>query len=217
MLGVGEDGRRYARARLAGLSPEAVAADQRHRLLACLPVAFAEHGYHGPAVEEMVRRSHVSRRTFYQLFSSKDYALQVGHGEALAAFLGLVRSACVGAWPDRMRCALATSLDFAAEDPARAQLLLGEPFVCGPHSSAFRDELARRLAPRLRRGRRHADRVLFPALEQALIGGVSNVLLDRLRSDRIGDLNGLAPHFTEFLLAPYLGSEQAHRIAAAMR
>ncbi len=203
-----------SRKRLRGLSPAEVAADQRRRLLAALPAAFAEHGYDGPAVEELVRRSHVSRRTFYDLFEGKEEALFACHREALAAFDATVREACVGEWPQRVRSALVATLAMAAADPFRARLLAAEPCIAGPHAASFRAALLRRLAPRLRRGRRCAPIQLSPSLEECLIGGVASVVLFRIHAGRAPELPALAPDLTEFVLTPYLGRDLAREAAA---
>lgn len=200
-------------ARAQGMSPRQVAAHQRRRLLAALPAAFAEHGYDGAAVGELVRRSHVSRRTFYDLFEGKDDALLACHGEALAELLAAVRGACVGEWPLRVREGLGAILAAAIADPLRFRLLAGEPYLAGPHADAFRATLVRRLAPRLRRGRRLAGSQLFPALEEVLIAGVSSVVLARLRAGRAPELRGDAPDLTEFVLVPYLGPDRARALA----
>lgn len=126
----------------------------------------------------------------------------------------MVRAACAGEWPQRVRQALGAILGTAAADPFRFQLLAGEPFSPAHTPLPSKATLVKRLAPRLRRGRRLAGSQLFPVLEEVLIGGVTSLVLARIRAGRAAELPELAPDLTVFLLTPYLGREHAERIAA---
>src|SRR6187455_2663699 len=55
-----------------GLPREFVAHNQRERLIAGLAEAVAENGYAGTTIAHIPRQAAVSRRTFYEHFSSKD-------------------------------------------------------------------------------------------------------------------------------------------------
>lgn len=190
------------------LPREAVVADQRRRIVAALPAALLEYGYEGGAIEEMVRRSHVSRRTFYELFDSKDSAIRAARGEALKELREALRGACSpdGAWPEGLATGLAESLRFAAADPARARLLLGDPWPCGPHAAASWQLLLDLLVPSLRRGRLHTHGSSSEMLDDFLLGGIRDVVLRRIEAGCSQELPDLAGPLHDSFLAPFVAA-----------
>lgn len=128
-----------------GLSREAVAADQRLRILAAVAETMAEKGYVATTVADILARAGVSRETFYQQFASKQDAfmaafdaageialesLAVGWDDALVAS---------GATPiDRFDAALVAYLDALVARPAFARTFLVEVYAAGPEAIARR-------------------------------------------------------------------------------
>ncbi len=212
--------RRSARAsRFHGLPPEAVADDQRRRILSAVPRAFAEHGYGGMTVRHVIEPAGVSRRTFYDLYAGLVDAFVAAHEEILALLCARVDAACGGGpdWPGRVRAGLLAALDLAVAEPLRVLLLVAEPCTAGPRPGYCHDLLVERIAPRLHEGRPEAKANLFPTLEEALIGGVAATVAGRLRSGRAASLPGLAPQLVELVLTPYLGPAEARHVARPHR
>lgn len=80
---MGEEARPLPRGR-HGLSPEAVAADQRARLLTAAAAAFAEHGF-ALSSREIASAARVSSSTLYRHFENADEVLAAAFEERAAA------------------------------------------------------------------------------------------------------------------------------------
>ncbi len=147
----------------------------------------------------------VSRRTFYDLYRDKADAFCTVHGETLARLGREVDRACAAEpeWPRGVAAAIAAALSWAAAEPSRAHLLVGEPFS-GPRRGYCHDPLIARFSPHLRRGRAYGQTQLPPGLEELLLGGLAGLAATRLRTGRQAELPGLAADCTEFVLSPYL-------------
>jgi hypothetical protein len=50
--------------------------------------------------------------------------------------------------------------------------------------------------------------------ERALIGGIATLVSERLDAGREAELPALATEAIEFVLTPYIGAAEAHRLAA---
>jgi AcrR family transcriptional regulator len=189
------------------LSGSGVASDQRRRIRAGAAGAFARYGYAHTAVARIIEPAGVSRRTFYELFTSKENAFLSAHEEGLAALTERVSAATSGSpsWPHGVGAAVSAALAFAATFPERGLLLTGGPQTAGPWAGQAHDQLLARFAPALRRGRELCAAPRPPMLEEYLLGAIAALVANRLRAGRRRELNALAPQLTEFALVPYLG------------
>jgi AcrR family transcriptional regulator len=202
-----------SRARLRGLAPEEVAADQRRRILATVGEAISRRGYMRTAVEDILGPAGVSRRTFYELFAGKADAFCAAHDEALGLLGEQVQIACEGEreWPRKVAAAIAAALRWAAADPVRAHLIAAEPLTAGPNLAYCHDLLLARFGPGLRLGCGETGVELSETGQAALLGGVARVVALRLRAGHAARLPDLAPELTQIVLSPYLGREEAER------
>jgi AcrR family transcriptional regulator len=202
------------------LPQEVVIAHQRERLLDAAAAAMAEQGYAGLTVRDLIVRAGVSRRTFYQLYDDKIECVLAAHERAFERLGEKLASACRQqgpTWPERVAGAIRAALDFAVESPNDAQLI-----VVACHT-ASEPELARgghaaheKLADRLRAGRGQLEALHSPpaVAEQAVVGAAMAVVGARLLAGEVGTLPRLAPELTQIVLTPYVGDEEAKRIAA---
>lgn len=193
-----------------GLSPEAVVADQRRRILVALTEVVLRDGYQATGAKGVCALAGVSRRTFYELFEGKDTAFCAAFSEALAPLAALVRMSGHGKWPPGL-----ATLRWIAVHPSASALLVAEPLTAGPHLSYCHDRLFATFGPCLGRGRRHSPVGLPPNMEEMLLAGFIGIVAGRLREDQAASLPPLAPQLTELLLAPYVGLAEASRIADA--
>lgn len=117
-------------------------------------------------------------------------------------------------WPLRVRAALEAVLDLLAAEPAGARLLVVEPYLLGPEVRRRHEATLDRLARLLREGRREAAAAapMPDVLEQSLVGSAVYAIGRALRSGV--PLPDLAPDLTTLILTPYVGREEAERIAA---
>jgi AcrR family transcriptional regulator len=118
-----------------GLTPEAVAASQHGRILFAIVQAAAEKGYGATTVADVVARAGVSRRTFYEHFSSKEDCFLNAYDTGVEIVLGRMREAAAGVdtddWRAVMRSDLEAYLAMLAEQPEFAWSLHIEVLAAG--------------------------------------------------------------------------------------
>ncbi|HEX3173423.1 MAG TPA: hypothetical protein VHQ43_04290 [Solirubrobacterales bacterium] len=137
---------------------------------------------------------------------------------AFASFQVRVEEACVGSatWADGMSAAIQATLEFAADEPGAANVLTNEA-MAGQEGGARRERLLSYAGEALAGGRRQEGGAAdLPKLtEHAVAGGIAALIAERLATGRADELPALAPQAIQFALTPYLGAEEAKRIAAA--
>jgi hypothetical protein len=138
---------------------------------------------------------------------------------AFARFQVRVEEACVESisWADGMSAAIRATLEFAAAEPGAANVLTNEAMAAGRKGSARRERLLSYAGEALAGGRRlEGGAADLPRLtEHAVAGGIAALIAGRLATGRADELPGLAPQAIQFALTPYLGAEEAKRIAIA--
>jgi hypothetical protein len=137
-----------------------------------------------------------------------------------AAFAQLqvaILDACGGEeeWPRKVAAAVGSGLKFAAADPVAARVLTSEAFAQGAAGVRRYERLIVYLEGLLRPGRAEGpDGERLPDItERALAGGIAALVSERLDRGREGELAALAPEAIQFVLTPYLGGEEARRVA----
>jgi AcrR family transcriptional regulator len=202
------------------LPQDVVVAHQRERLLDAAAAAVAEQGYAELTVRDLIVRAGVSRRTFYQLFDDKIDCVFAAHQRAFERLSKVIVDACRAevAWSDRVAGAIGASLAFAVESPSEAQLIVVACHTASEPKLASRGHAAHeKLADLLRVGRQQAEVGHTPPdlTEQAVIGAAMAVVGTRLLAGEVDSLPLLAPELTQVILTPYLGDEEAQRVAEA--
>jgi AcrR family transcriptional regulator len=198
-----------------GLSPEQVAESQRERLLAAVSELAAERGYGQIAITEITKRAAVANRVFYANFKSKDDAF-IDAFDAVADHLSdLIAAAAepLEEWSQRVIAALRVTVEFFDSEPVLARFSLVAPFTATNRITAHcRDRLSSAL-PYLAAGReQRPDGGDLPAsTEDSLVGGVVAQLSRSAVND--AEMTAQLPDLVEFVLAPYLGPEEARRLA----
>jgi AcrR family transcriptional regulator len=203
-----------------GLPREFVVHNQRERLVAGLAEAIAENGYSGTTIAHITRHAAVSRRTFYEHFSSKDECFVAAYDTVMAELIERVSEGFeqAGDWPHAMRAGIAAMLAFLATEPHLARLCMVEALVAGPVVVERYDAAIKSFVPYFQSGREgRSPEVLArlsPTTEEALVGGMVSLISRRIIAGRAEELEELLPDLVEFTLTPYLGSEEAAEIAA---
>lgn len=200
------------------LSPELVAFNQRERPLAATAEMVAEHGYNQTTIAQITDTASVSRRTFYEHFSGKESCFIAAY-DAVATHIGelMVEAANgQGQWPDQVAAALAELLRFLASRPQLARLCLVESAAAGEGMASRHEQTAQRFTAMLAEGRsfRDAERPLAEGIEEALIGGITTLLARRIAAGEAEQLERFTPAVVELALAPYVGYDEARRMAA---
>ncbi len=200
-----------ARDLLRDRPPGPVVSHQRRRILIATTAAFAR-GYDRTAVEDVVERAGVSRRTVYELFDGKDAIFRAAHARALAALSWRLHGAGAVGESEAVRpdITLAALLAWAAAEPSQALLVFAPPLVAGPHAAAASERLFAVLGPSL--GLVDPRRGALPVLFEGLLGGLAELISARLLSGNAATLPSLAPSLARFVLA-YRPGLDPHRIA----
>ncbi len=200
-----------------GFSREQVAHNQRERLIAGLATAVTERGYRAVTITDITKAARVSRRVFYENFEGKDecflaaFEVVVGHIRELAE----EAIAPIEDWPQQAVAAARAVLLFFAEEPDLARLCLVESQAAGPAVSARFHEAVHEVVPYLEQGRglRDGERTLPPTTEDSTLGALVLLASRKVAAGETAQLEELLPDFAEFILAPYLGAEDAARLA----
>jgi AcrR family transcriptional regulator len=202
-----------------GLPREFVTHNQRERLIAGIAEAIAEHGYSGTTIAHITRSAAVSRRTFYEHFSSKDECFVAAYDTVMKELRERVTAAFeeTEEWPRAIRAGIAAMLEFLASEPNLARLCMVEALVAGPAVVERYDAAIQSFVPYFQRGREgRSPEVLArlsPTTEEALVGGMVSLISRRIIAGKTEELEDLLPDLVEFTLTPYLGSAEAAEIA----
>jgi AcrR family transcriptional regulator len=192
--------------------------DQRSRLIAAFSRAAGERGYSRLDVETVSRYAGLPPGGFYDEFESVEQAL-VAAQEAFLGRLWLeVTGACEGVevWPLRVRAVVAAVLGSLVEASSLARVFAiegpGASLAAAERQFAALDRLANLLAE----GRRFFPRAAhLPAItERALVGGGVSIVSQYLLAEDPKTISTLQTQLVEVLLAPYLGEDEARRVAA---
>lgn len=181
-----------------------------------------DRGYRDVTVAGIVKRAGVARNTFYDSFANKEEcflaASDLAGEEAMRRIAEAVRAAQTG-WPERIRAGIAALLSFAASESALARVFVVESLSAGPAAADRYERTVRAVVPFFRLGRRCAKQGdnLPATLEETIVGGIFWVVYQRIVTGRSAELEGLLPEIVEFTLTPYLGVDEARRIAAPAR
>ncbi|HVY79057.1 MAG TPA: TetR/AcrR family transcriptional regulator [Solirubrobacterales bacterium] len=202
-----------------GLSREFVAANHRDRLIAACAQTVERLGYADASVARIIEAAAVSRRTFYEHFSSKEDCFIATYDTVMDNLRDRIVAAVerAGEWPQNVPAALAAMLNFFASEPALARLCMVETLAAGPPVSNHHREKVAALAPILRAGRIEAQGPDGPPFdtEEAVIAGVVSLITRWVVVDRTDRLPELLPDAITVALTPFLGVTDAGRIAAA--
>jgi AcrR family transcriptional regulator len=200
------------------LSRAFVEANQRDRILDAVVDVTSLAGYAAMSVEDIITTAGVSRRTFYDSFKSKEDAFVAALDEVAAQLIERVRAASDSnqAFADGVRDCLAAFLQFLANEPRHADLLIVEVLAAGPEAIERRNDALRRFAELLRAGAETVPNRRHPPdlTAETIIGGIYEVVYSRVLQGRAGELPALLPDLAYSMLQPYIGHEAAKREAA---
>jgi AcrR family transcriptional regulator len=192
-----------------------VAENQRERLLDGVVEAVAEHGYNATTIASITAAAKISRRTFYEYFEGKQDCFLAAYEMIEAHVLDSMLAAPGAAepWPDRVRVRLAALLDVFSRDAAVSRCFLIEPLAAGGDVAARYREAMQLLAAALRPEPPPSE-LNMEVRDHALIGGIATLIVRRLNSGGAPRLPELLPDLVELALAPYVGRQEAKRLAA---
>jgi AcrR family transcriptional regulator len=200
-----------------GLPREFIAQNQRERIITALVDTVAERGYNATTVAHITKAASVSRRTFYEHFADKEACFLAAY-EMVADHIRdsmQVAAEAFEEWPQKVRAALGTMLSFLAGEPELARVCMIEPVAAGGEIAAKHRASMQGFVEILKAGRpeHSGERPLPEATEATLVGGIVSLVVREINAGRTERLEDLLPDLVELTLAPYLGGEEAARLA----
>jgi AcrR family transcriptional regulator len=202
-----------------GLPREFIEQNQRERIITALVDTVSAKGYNATTVADITKAASVSRRTFYEHFADKEACFLAAYEMVADHIRTSMRAAAASFadWPQQVRAALATMLRFLAAEPELARLCMVEPVAAGGEIAARHRASIQGFVEILKAGRpEHAGERPLPATtEETLVGGIVSLIVREISAGRSDQLEALLPDLVELILAPYLGAEEAERLARA--
>lgn len=192
---------------------EAVTESQRNRIHQAMIEVVAARGYPETRVVDVIGVAGVSRKTFYELFDSKEdcflaaYDVLLGNllGEATDAF----ESRAGAPWAERIAAALERLLQHMAKHPAEARFAIVDVLAAGPKALARRDAALRQFAGFLEAGRSETSFELPGITSPAIVGGINELLYSEILHGAIARLPSRLPDLMFWVTLPFLGPEGA--------
>jgi AcrR family transcriptional regulator len=196
------------------LQAGSIAELQRSRLVKAAVAVASERGYEGMFVTAVVARAGVSRKTFYELFESRDDCFLAVLEEALAQMAGVARPAYEqeGGWSERLRAALLAVVEFLEREHDMGAFALSYLVGYGPRSPELRAHVLGLLRQVVEEGHSQAAlrQKLSPLTAEVVVGGVLAVIYARLQKSP-QRLVALVNPLMWMIVLPYLGSSAASR------
>jgi AcrR family transcriptional regulator len=194
-----------ARGRRAALGHDAVASNQRSRLIGAMIEAVAEHGYADTTLARLVALAGVSKRAFHEQFGTKEAYF-------LATYDAIVRNTVKrigiaydseGDWHTRLRAAFLAYAAEVADEPKAAQLVLVEVLGAEPAAVArmqntrliFEQALSASL------GEAPDGVKLPPFMAKGIVCGLERITRQRLLAGEVAELPALADELLAWALA----------------
>jgi AcrR family transcriptional regulator len=191
---------------------------QRERLIDAFTKTASERGYAKTTVREVAAIAGVPRAAFYNHFSGKHQCLSAAYDAFVERLVEEAQQATEKGeeWPLQVKEAVAAALSFVAETATRARFFAIEAPAAGPVIFERHIAAIARVVFLLRSGREHYPKAAdLPELtEQVLVSGAASQVGSALLSEEHTRLPSLETDLVELLLTPYLGRDEARRIAA---
>jgi AcrR family transcriptional regulator len=182
--------------------------EHRHRLLEGMARAVASKGYGDTTIADIVREASVSRRTFYQHFSTKAECLIALYEAASRNALKVLRDSIDPQleWQTRVERALGAYLGCMVQNPVLMRTLFIEILGLGTEGLAARRRVNRQIADFLlsvvnREDGRQRATPLSPSMAMAVVGGINELILQYIEQDRVARLVELVEPARQLLRA----------------
>lgn len=203
----------------AAVTRSSAHADQRRRILRATGELVAKRGYGDVTVELIVKRAHVSYKTFYKHFSGKEDCFLELFDAVFRSTERTIRERLdvESPWAEQVALALRTLIELIVAEPIIARAVIVEAPTVGPGIVGRYEQATKAFVPLFRAGRELNPRgAELPAtIEDTLAGSVFWSAYQRLIVGEVERLPELLPELIELVLRTYLGEAEAGRIARA--
>jgi AcrR family transcriptional regulator len=195
------------------LPREAVTESQRSRIHQAMIEVVSERGYPDTRVVDVIGVAGVSRKTFYELFDSKEDCFLAAYDVLLGNLLGEATDAFeanAGApWAERVAAALGALLEHLSAHPDEARFAIVEVLAAGPKALTRRDAALRQFTGFLESGRSETSFELPGITSIAIAGGVNELLYSEILHGAVSRLPSRLPDLMFWITLPFLGAEGA--------
>jgi len=187
------------------LEPDTTIHQHRGRLLEGMALAVAQKGYADTTIADIVRAASVSRRTFYEHFSTKAECLIALYGAASHNALKVLREAIdpTRGWEEQLDRAMRAYLGCMAANPMLMRTLFIEVLHLGPEGLAARRRVNQEIADYMVAVVKAPH--VTPQIAMAVVGGIHELVLQAIEDGKVDEL----PQLTETATA--LVKAVAHR------
>jgi AcrR family transcriptional regulator len=191
---------------------------QRERIVDAIAMIVAEKGLARLTIPEIAQRANISHQTFYEMYETKQDAL-LGAQKAAMRQAQLViaeaHDAHRDSWPEAVVAGLRALVGFVVSEPAHAHLNLIDTFVASPASIEVRAQSLQAFAAYLRpeQGQLPGGAQAPAIAAEATAGGIWEIFRAYVNRGRLAQLADAYPQLVYLALAPFLGAEQAARVA----
>jgi AcrR family transcriptional regulator len=188
---------------------------QRNRLVSAAIRSLDEVGYVNTSVAQISSRARVSRRTFYELFATREECMLAVFEDVVALIESDLAAAALEGlpWRERLRGGLWTILSFFEREPLMARVLVVHSLQGEAELLARREALLGRLAAIVDEGREQAGKAVqaTPLTAEGLVGAVLAIVYTRLLRAEREPLTALLGELMGLIVLPYLGPAAARR------
>lgn len=196
----------------------------RSRLIAAMAMALLEKSYANVSVADVVRIARVSKRTFYEHFSTSEACYLATYEALSGALLDRVEQTAlsVSDVEARLHEAVKTYLSALQEVPALARTFFLEIQLAGAEALAARRAVHHRFADMLRsfvrRGQEEGADIapLSADMAVAIVGAINELMMVCIEDERVHELTALqgtvVALFEALLRKPALHQDAVHRL-----
>jgi AcrR family transcriptional regulator len=190
-----------------------VTESQRNRIHRAMVEVVSERGYPETRVVDVIGVAGVSRKTFYELFESKQDCFLAAYDVLLEGLLGEATDAFEAVpgspWAERISAALEALLEHLSRHPDEARFAIVEVLAAGPKALARRDAALRQFAGFLEPGRSEAKVELPGITSLAVAGGINELLYSEILHGAASRLPSRLADLAFWVTLPFLGAEGA--------
>lgn len=158
--------------------------------------SVADKGYANTTVADVVREAGVSRRTFYEHFATREACLIALYEAASRSSLRVLQDAIDPSrdWQTQVDQALIAYLQALAYSPVLLRTLFIDILGLGPPGLEARRRVVQSIADFMLEviNAHQSVAVLEPDMATAVVGGIIELVLQRIEQDRVATLPGLA-------------------------
>lgn len=190
--------------------------EPRERILMAMAELVAKRGYRDTTVEHILKRSVVSRSSFYRMFPNREAALMALIDHFQEELKGRLAEAGAEAeeWPSRVIAVLRAFFGYVADNPVAARACLVESVTAGGPAIDRYEKAMGELAPFFAQGREldSGDE----ELGDMVVGSLVSLVHQRLLRGEASRVPSLLPTAVILATAPYLGEKRARELAASL-